>query len=231
MSTPSAPEPPDARDPRTAEWLAVEPLDEVTRTRLVRAALAETDAAPTPGHAVADEPDRSPNRAFRFFAVAAALLMILVVGIAVLVPRGSDESTPTASDLPSAERVAPEAAQAPASDPSGSSGSSGATAPADAAAPLSPIGSLGDVSTKALLRAKARSLRDPLFAQPTVLPLACAVEAARALGVPVAAGTGTVAGEPATVILVERAERRGTLASAIVVVDRSCRPGPSVRLR
>ena len=220
MSTPSAPEPPDARDPRTAEWLAVEPLDELTRARLVRSALAESDAAPGP--------DASPgrNRTARFLAVAAALLVVLVAGIAVLVPRSSNDSTPTAADVPAAKRATPEAAEAPATDSSRSSGASGATAQADAApTALSPLGDLGDVSTRALLRAAAGARRDPPFADRTVVPPTCAVQAGRSLGTPIAAGTGTVNGKPATVILVQRPDG---LSGAVAVVDRSCALGPSV---
>ncbi|MFA5882692.1 MAG: hypothetical protein WDA60_02470 [Acidimicrobiia bacterium] len=219
MSTPSAPEPPDARDPRTAEWLAVEPLDRVTRARLVRSALA------TAGDASEEAPAAAPGRPrlARVLAIAAALLLVLVVGIAVLVPRSSDEPTPTAAHAPSAKRAAPDTAEAPASD---SSRSSGATALEDAApTPLPALGALGDVSTQALLRAAATALRDPAFADPSFVPPACAVEAGRSFGTPIAAGTGTVNGKPATVILVQRPDG---LSGAIAVVNRTCRPASSV---
>ena len=227
MSIPDPPElsghdlpPGDARDPRTADWLAVDPLDEVTRARLVGAAMAGSEeAVAEPAAAVAAPSSRrGPTRVL---AVAAALAATLAVGLAVLVPRG-DESTPTAADVP-ASKVAPEAGRAPASD------SSGALAQSQVApTSLSPHGDLGDVSTGALLRAGARSLRDPLFAAPTFIPRACAFEAARSLGTPVAAGTGTVDGKPATVILVERPDGRG---GAVAVVDGSCALGPSVKFR
>jgi hypothetical protein len=200
-----------------AGWLAVEPLDEVTRARLVRNAVAGSEDA-IAGDATAAT---GPRRTGRLLAVAAAVVVVLAVGIAVLVPR-AEEPTPTAADAPAA-KVAPEAGQAPASD------SSGAAARSEVApVPLSPLGDLGDVSTAARLQAQVGARRDPRFAGPTLVPPGCAFAAARSLGTPRAAGTGSVDGKPATVILVERPDGR---EAAVAIVDGSCAVGPSVTLR
>lgn len=215
----SAPPPPreDARDPRTAALLAVEPLDEVTRARFVRSALAGSE-----GTVHEAEAATAPRRgARRVLAVAAAFVVVLAVGTAVLVPR-AEESTPTAADAPAAE-AAPEAGRTPASD------LPGAVASSDVApVPLSLLGDLGDVSTSSRLRAATRSLRNPRSADLTFVPRGCAFEAARAIGSPVAGGIGTVDGQPATVILVERPSGR---EAAVAIDDGSCAVGPSVTFR
>ena len=218
MTTPPAPEPPDARDPRTAAWLAVEPLDEVTRARLVRAALAAADRpAEEPG---GDGSGRAPHRTARFLALAAALLVVLVVGLAVVVRRTSNDPTPTAADAPRA-KAAPEAAQAP------SAGGSGGTAEADATPTALPaLGELGDVSTEAALSA-AVAPRAAVATRTFGIVPACAVEAGRSLGTPVAAGTGTIDGKPATVVFVQRPDG---LSGAIAVVNRTCEAVSSVLL-
>lgn len=203
--------PDDAQDPRVAEWLAVEPLDDVTRARLVRAAMADAD----PDTDVEGGAAPAPRHIGRLLAAAAALLVVLVVGIAVLVPRG-DESTPTAANAPADRKATPEAVRERAAD------SSGATAQAESAAParsLPSLGELGDVSTETALR-EATAARARLTYGSATTPPVCAVEAARSLGEPIAAGTGTVDGQRATVILVQRADG---LHGAISVIDRSCR--------
>ena len=238
MTTPPPPEPPDARDPRTAARLAVEPLDEVTRARLVRSALA---AADVPNEAGAGDPDRSdesdgtagsqpnrsPRRTARFLAVAAALAVVLVIGLAVLVPRSSHDTTPTAADAPAAKaapEVTPGAAQSPSSD---SSGTSPAARPLTA---LGPLGDLGDVSTPARLRAAVSAALATPVPGPTVPPgtrLLCALAAAIGDGTPAYVATGSVAGAPATVIVLDRPDGG---RNAVAVVDRTCEAGPVVRI-
>jgi hypothetical protein len=155
MSEPPAPETPrphdpaeDARDPRVATWLAVDPLDEVTRARLVRAAVAG-----------ASEASPSARRWVAAVAVAAVLVALLVVAGAVLLSGGDDTAT-TASRAPAKES---------ARDSRGANDAAGSVAPEaaalpDAAAPatLPSVGDLGDVSTEARL-ARAASF-------PTRLP-------------------------------------------------------------
>jgi hypothetical protein len=214
MTTPNPPE--DPRDPRTAEWLEVEPLDELTRARLVRTAL--TRSADT-AHPVSRRSRRTLTAAL---AVAAALLVVVVGGVALLRPGSGEDSSPTAARAPSA----PSAKGATPSAPS-RAGDSSAMAEADAVpAPLRSLGPLGDVSSPARLRAAAsRSLAAPATA--TVVPSECAVAAGRALGTPIAAGTASVDGQAATVVVARRPDGRRV---AIAVVDGSCDRGPSVRL-
>ncbi len=69
----------DARDERLTGWLAVEPLDEVTRRRLVSTALA---AAAEPDADAAHGATRRPHAA-RWIATAAAIVVVLVVGLAL----------------------------------------------------------------------------------------------------------------------------------------------------
>jgi len=98
--TPDLPAEPDRRDMRLAALLEVEPLDEVTRRRLVRTA-------------VASAPARRPRLAL-IVPVAAAIVIGLIVG-AVLVNR-PDDPTPTAAPVTG---EAPRAAGQPAQQPAG----------------------------------------------------------------------------------------------------------------
>ena len=219
MTEPPAPDPrrpegsADARDPQIAEWLAVEPLDEVTRARLVRDALADA------GTGDPARPDRGgTGRRARWAvaaSVAAALLVVLAIGLALLVPRGRD-TTPTAADAPAQESDG--RARGPAEDTTGLAAPDTAPSPDGAATLALPsIGDLGDVSTAVLLeRAVQPRLLTPSGA---AIPLTgCAVSAARALGTPIGTGTGTIDGEPAVVIVVDQP----TGATAVLAV-----PGPS----
>jgi hypothetical protein len=77
---------PDARDPQVTDWLQVEPLDDLTRRRLVSKALQETG-----------EPARRPSRAWRWMAAAAALVVLVTGTLAIVTARGGhDEQQATA---------------------------------------------------------------------------------------------------------------------------------------
>src|SRR5438093_7984840 len=90
--------PPDEpRDERVAELLAVEPLDPVTRRRLVKTA-------------VASAPWRRPRLAV-LVPVAAALMVGAVVGLVVV--THPDDSTPTAAPASSTSVAAAPAPRAP----------------------------------------------------------------------------------------------------------------------
>jgi hypothetical protein len=91
----------DDRDPRLRELLDVEPLDDVTRRRLVRTALDATQAPPAPRRTVARH----------WLPVAAAAALVLVVGgVVTAYVRSGDEtdvdasksSEPTAMEAPAA---------------------------------------------------------------------------------------------------------------------------------
>jgi hypothetical protein len=104
----------DARDERIRASLEVEPLDDVTRRRLVSTALAATGAESS-GSAPA-----RPSRAARWIAVAAAIVVVLVAALAlVTAPGGNDEqqaSTPPRSPA-AAQKSAGAAADSAAPQP------------------------------------------------------------------------------------------------------------------
>jgi hypothetical protein len=125
----------DARDERLGAWLEVEPLDEVTRRRLVSTALASTSTSST---AVASS---RPSHAARWIAVAASIVVVLVAAVALLTaPGGNDEQQ----------------ASTPARTPELEQKSTGAAAP-QAAAPISgytasvDVGDFGDLDVPANL--------------------------------------------------------------------------------
>lgn len=94
----------DARDPQVATWLEVEPLDDVTRRRLVSTALREGAAPEAPAPA-------RPSKAWRWIAAAAVIVVVLVAGLALLTANGGHderqatrrtaaEATPKATEGP-----------------------------------------------------------------------------------------------------------------------------------
>ena len=83
----------DQRDERLAALLQPAPLDEVTRARLVHAAM---DASEAHTEAAQDETPRSRSRA-RWFAVAAAVVLVIAVGITTVITRDDAGSGPTAA--------------------------------------------------------------------------------------------------------------------------------------
>jgi len=93
----------DDRDPQVAQWLPVEPLDDVTRRRLVSNALRESEAdEPVP-------PARS-SRGWQWLTAAAVIVAVLVVGLALLTAGGgNDEEQATKRDRAA---LSPNAAQA-----------------------------------------------------------------------------------------------------------------------
>lgn len=189
-TTPQDPPEPDGRDERVAALLEVPPLDEVTRRRLVRTAVA---AASGPR-----------SRLGLAIPVAAALVIGAVVGT-VVVTRPDDSTTTAAGPKVSTSLEAP--AQRAGEPETNDSGGDPAIAPG-AAAPFVLLGDLGDVGTEKRLRAAVRSAPDRAFegsasSTPSAAPPACTATAADQLGLVVvaSAGTGTVGGAPVTVIV------------------------------
>lgn len=132
----------DARDERLAGMLAVEPLDEVTRRRLVRGAL---DAA---------QPRSSRPRLAAAVSIAAVLLAgVVAVGI-TLSDDGGDR--PTAASTPERER-APSDRVATTATPG--AGEKTADAPAPAATSAG-VPDLGDVSDPTTLRKRVQSVTE-----------------------------------------------------------------------
>jgi hypothetical protein len=176
--------PPDrAGDPELAAVLAVAPLDDLTRRRLVRTALAERPRATRPvGRLVAS------------LGVAAALVIGVLIG--TLVVTRPDDPDPTT------------AAGAPASSPSPSAPSD-AEAPALVPAPATPLGDLGAVDSASALReaitARLEAGRDRAATSPgaVVSADACAARGPGAAGLVVigASGTATLDAAPAVVLV------------------------------
>lgn len=199
----------DTRDPRVGEALRVEPLDEVTRTRLVTTALARAPAPVRPAR-------RARLISASAAAAVAAALTAMVVASVVGLGSSDDGSRPAATGAQTSDRARTRADAAPesAASPADRSGQGDATLP--------DLGDLGDVSVARALRMAVGAVRPA----GTTRPPECALVAARGLGVPVAAGTGTVTGAPVTVFLVEPPQG----GRAALVVDAHCRAGTPVGL-
>jgi hypothetical protein len=120
------------RDPKLAALLAVPPLDDLARRRMVDVALRERPRAVRP-----------VGRAAAALGVAAALLIGVVVG-AVVVTRPDDPQTTTAAR-------APEANDAATKDAAGAEAAAPELVPASDAA--NPLGDLGVLDTPGALRA------------------------------------------------------------------------------
>jgi hypothetical protein len=208
MKPPHTPDAPDGdRDHRLAALLEVAPLDDVTRTRLVRTAMEQGGAA----HRRA-----LPGRAFA--AVAAAVVALVAVGAAVVVAQSDEAATPRASAP--AKRSLEGTTEAPAA-------AADERAPAGAGVQeLAQLGTLGEVSSEQALRAAVRRAAKAPARYAAATGPQCAFEAALPLGRVIAVGTGTFHGEPATVIAVERPSGRRV---ALALVDATCMPGPAVR--
>jgi hypothetical protein len=130
--------PDDQRDERVAEWLEPEPLDEVTRRRLVATAMQAREPEPattsTPAAAAAS------SRAWRWIATAAAIVVLLVGALALFTAQGGNEET--ALDE-ARTTLAPANGKAEQAAPN--------AAPGTASAPVE-VGDFGDLSDAANLR-------------------------------------------------------------------------------
>ena len=215
-------DPTDERDERIAALLQTEPLDDLTRTRLVRNAMtASAPEAPSSGAA----PSRARSGR-RWLAVAAAVVVVLAVGLAVFVRTDSD-SEPSAAR--SSRTPSPEQLDTTAAGDLEHQAFSGRAAS---------LGDLGDVSTRALLRRaattatatatdRAPKASDEAAGAITALPQTVTTECVPALrGDVVAVGTGTDRGTPVTVYVVRHQD--GSLAA--VTVDSDCAVGKPVPL-
>jgi hypothetical protein len=133
----------DARDERLGEALAVPPLDDVTRRRLVRNALdAAADGAG--GGTGADPPER---RSWAPLVAAAAVILLVVVGFVALGGGGNDSTSDSAARK--ADRVP--TAETPSAAADSSSGAAASLIPGSA-----DLGDLGDLSSTAA-RDRARA--------------------------------------------------------------------------
>jgi hypothetical protein len=207
-----------------AELLRVEPLDEVTRARLVRTAMAAAPATSSKWSART-----------RVLGVAAALVVLVAVGLAAVL-RDDSASGPTAADAPKTADAAQNRSRSSAADElQEREFSAGSRTGA-----LGDLGDLGDVGSKAALRRAIDAAPAPTVDAPaaataltpgteSALSLTvteCAAGALDRLGEVVAVGTGTADGEPVTVYVVERP----TGSRVAVVVGPDCAVGKPVSL-
>ena len=126
----------DARDERLGRMLEVEPLDDVSRRRLVRTAMQ------------ASEPATTPRRTWRLVAAASLVAVVVAGGVTYLATRDTSTTQPTA--LPGAHAkgegtasVAPSAAA-----PAGANDSQRAEKPSlDASGSVTDLGDFGDLTT------------------------------------------------------------------------------------
>jgi hypothetical protein len=215
------PDPPDEREQRDeslAARLAVEPLDDVTRTRLVRAAMdaAVPEAPPSAGRA-----PRSRSRR-RWLSAAAAVVVVLAVGIAVLT-RHDSGSGPTAARVTPGSAVPNDGVE---------------TQQLSVLGGVRALGDLGDVGRATTLRravaaaataapSSAAKGADEAAGATTALPRAAIPTCTPSLpGDVVAVGTGTAHGKPVTVYVVEHKDG----SRAAVVVRDNCAIGEEVPL-
>jgi hypothetical protein len=191
--------PPEVRDDALARALDVEPLDELTRRRLVSGALA-----------AAGQPDEAPaggSVRARALGVAAAAVAFVVLGIAALtLPGGGGDDVAlrdrTSRDQPAA--AAPESAGAGAASTADAS-----TASPKSSTGLPDLGRLGDVS-RPRSRARVLAAAEPLVEGVAPQRWSFTFQQCddRTLDV-VATGLGTFDGHPAQIFVTRRAD--GTL--------------------
>src|SRR4051794_19763891 len=198
-------DPTDERNERIAARLETEPLDDVTRARLVRAAM---DAAASEASSSAADAPRSRTR-LRWLSVAAAVVVVLAVGFAVLARNDSDS-----------ERSAARTSRPPA--PLQDQTTTGLSVPEggverqfNTAGAVGALGDLGDVANDRRLRraiagaeavapSSAAKATDEAGGGTAALPRAAPAACVPSLpGDVVAIGTGTARGKPVTVYVVE----------------------------
>jgi hypothetical protein len=222
-------DPTDVRDEVLAARLAVEPLDDVTRARLVRTAMAASE----PGAQDATGGRPGSRSRLRWLAVAAAIVALLAVGLTVVVRDDSGSG-------PSAARAS-KAADAPTRSGAQSELALGTTDQAfSGRSDVQVLGALGDVGTKAKLRKAVANVTPPpeapaaaVIAVPDDAPLRSTISvgcdtaaAVQDLGRPIAVGGGTLRDQPVTVYVVQRPN--GTLVA--VTISSDCKTGKPVPL-
>jgi hypothetical protein len=188
------------RDPELAALLAVPPLDEVTRRRMVDVALAERPRAARP-----------VGRTTAAIGVAAALLIGVLVG-AVVVTRPDDPQPTTAARAPEATAAAPKDAAAEGAPPT--------VAPAPGSE--NQLGDLGTVDSPAALRAAITNrLETGASLAASELTTNCVARGPEAAGLVAvsAVGTATYAAAGQVVVLVGTTPAGENVAVAVTPTD------------
>jgi hypothetical protein len=186
----------DERDERLAALLAVPPLEDHTRTRLVRRALDEV-------------PESTPRRSRRALPlVAAATLLVVAVTGGLLLASGDGGPRPTAT------RAVPPPPATESQAPTLAPGSAAALAPRD-------LGAVGDVTATTQLRRAVTGPPGAARGSLNTIRDACGTGATVA-GVTRfdTVGTGVDAGQPAAIIVGRDTTGRRV---AVVVTRHGCR--------
>jgi hypothetical protein len=205
----------DLRDERLGAQLEVEPLDDVTRRRLVTTALHRA----------------RPRRTGRWIAAAAALLVVVVGGTALLVAPADNTGREAATPARTPEK--PKSAAVPdTTAPASPAADAGRATSSAAAAPGAPagLGDFGDLSSatnrdrvrQAVSGAASANQADRSFAAGAAATSALVAElAARGCtaslppGTTTAVGTGTLDGARAIVVLTVRADGTRVIDTAV----------------
>jgi hypothetical protein len=185
----------DARDEHVAALLDVPPLDEVTRRRLVTRAVARSGLRRVRGRRVR-------------FPAAAALVVLLIVGVGALVlaARSGDDGNTATRSTPAAPKTAADAPTAGEADAS--------------VAGVPDLGDLGDLTDEGELRRRLRlAERDPAPAPRAVAP-ACLERAVAGSPAPDAFATGVHEGRPVLVLVLPSS---GDSSTAVLLEQQTCR--------
>jgi hypothetical protein len=194
----------DERSPEIAGWLEVEPLDDVTRRRLVSSALRETETAD------ASAPAR-PSRTWRWIAAAAALVIVAVGTLAVVSANGGHDENQQATGKslsPGGLKVAHDVGNFGDLDKSANltrlrTALGSATAAPSAAAPTESADASAQSRESGAAADRPLDLCGSVFPGGTVLAL----------------GSGTIDGRHASVFLVQQADGSRSLEA---VLDDPC---------
>ncbi|MET0275813.1 MAG: hypothetical protein ABW211_03080 [Acidimicrobiia bacterium] len=199
----------DPRDDELAARLAVEPLDELTRRRLVARAMSESevDAAPA-------SPTGPSVRRLRWLVAAAAALLVVVLGsVAILRNNGSNDATVASRDrtrVVTGSTVDPQQKGAAAPNAEAAAGSSADSAFGSTGIALGDFGDLSKAAarTRVLAAIDAANLQSPSGITEGIDRSACRDPDSDPV---LATATGTYAGRPARVLVTEAGEGRRVL--------------------
>ncbi|HEX5585928.1 MAG TPA: hypothetical protein VFZ17_01335 [Acidimicrobiia bacterium] len=224
----------DPRDDELATHLAVEPLDDLTRRRLVQRALTETASD-------AVEPVRRDRSLLTRFVAAAAVLLVVAVGVVSLLTvadggndttvagrKSSNQSVQTTlqagSGSAATEQLVPESsaeagASATAADAAPTDAASNGAADASGLGAATNLGEVGDLSTRAARRRLLAAIDTATFSESAPLGVGGLTGSCPLSPVPrfLAYGTAAVDGRDAFVVVNERTD--GSRRVRLVVTD------------
>lgn len=199
----------DPRDDELAARLAVEPLDELTRRRLVARAMSESEVDAAPASAT------GPSvRRLRWLVAAAAALLVVVLGsVAILRNNGSNDATVASRDrtrVVTGSTVDPQQKSTEAPSAESAAGSSVDSAFGSTGIALGDFGDLSKAAarTRVLTAIDAANLQSPSGITGGIDRSACRDPDSNPV---LATATGTYAGRPARVLVTEDGEGRRVL--------------------